>query len=113
MLVALVMVVVSSQIAQAETLTLSCFPKKMTYVIDFSANTVVLKDSGVTFNCTDVAISDSTISFVIDSPGIFHAKTVIDRTTGTISADYYYPQGGGTGPSREVGQCTKIPDKAF
>ena len=99
--------------ARAEILTLQCFAR-IIYISRPPAKTVTGKDLGKTFSLTNVAISDGAISFVYDSPPAFRITTKIDRAIGSIvSENYWYPQSGINGSPRDVGQCTKIPNKAF
>jgi hypothetical protein len=98
---------------RAETLTLSCFGN-VVYVLDLSARTAAFIVDSSRVNLTNVAISDSAISFVSDIPGVSRRKFTIDRTTGSIAAEnYWYPQSGIKGTPRDSGQCNKIANKAF
>jgi hypothetical protein len=110
--------------AQAEVITLQCLfsgapmATGLIVIIDLSARTGVLKgiaeNSGITFNLTDVAISDSAFSFARDILGVSRVTSTIDRTNGSfVSEVYNYPGSGMSGTSRGTGQCTKIPNKAF
>jgi hypothetical protein len=110
--------------AQAEVITLQClFSGAATatgqiVIIDLSARTGVSKgigeNSGITFNLTDVAISDSAFSFARDIPGVSRVTSKIDRTDGSfVSEVFNYPGSGMSGTSRGTGQCTKIPNKVF
>ena len=99
--------------ARAEILTLECFGR-IIYTVDLSAKTATVKDLGETSSLTKVVISDSTISFVNDRPPAFRITTTIDRAIGSIVSDnYWYPHSGINGSPRDVGQCEKIPNKAF
>jgi len=107
------MLILAPTIARAEILTLKCFGR-IVYIIDLSAKTATGKDQGDTFSLTNVAVSDSTISFVYDRPPSFRIATTIDRTIGSIvSENYWYPQSGINGSPRDLGQCTKIPNNVF
>jgi hypothetical protein len=110
--------------ARAEVITLQClYPGAANtsgaiFIIDLSARTAVLKgiagNSDITNNLTNVAISDGTISFVRDIPGVSRVTTRIDRTSGSFITEVYnYAGSGMSGTSRGAGQCTKIPNKAF
>jgi hypothetical protein len=110
--------------AQAEVITLQCLftgaptATGLIVIINPSAKTAVSKgiaeNSGITFNLTDVVISDSAFSFVRDIPGVSRVTSTIDRTNGSMVAEVYnYPGSGMGGTSRGTGQCTKIPNKAF
>jgi hypothetical protein len=110
--------------ARAEVITLQCLytgapaATGQIVVFDLSARTAVMKgiaeNSGVTFNLTNVAISENAFSFVRDMPGVSRTTSKIDRINGSIVTEVYnYPGGGMSGTSRGTGQCTKIPNKAF
>jgi hypothetical protein len=104
--------------ARAELLTLKCAysgseSSPVIYSIDLAARTVIRRWAGET-KMTNVAISDSTISFVWDVPRVDRWSSQIDRTTGQMVTEiYFYPGSGRSGDQRPVGQCTKIPNKAF
>ena len=110
--------------ARAEVITLQCLftgapaASGQIVVIDLSARTAIAKgiaeNSGIMFNLTNVAISESAFSFVRDIPGVSRVTSKIDRTNGSIVTEVYnYPGGGMSGTSRGTGQCTKIPNRAF
>lgn len=109
----------ASPLARAEVLTLRCGGENGTiYNIDLSANTASLtfitQQGAQTQNLSNVRISDSTISFVFDAPPAYRESFQIDRTSGTLTTQfYYYPQGHVTGGRGGSSQCVKIPNKAF
>ena len=98
--------------ARAEILTLQCSGGNGYFTIDLSAQTVTWHGASEIQEYSNVKISDSTISFVVDHPPAYRHTTRIDRTTGMSSTQiYYYPEGGASGPSGWTSQCTKIPNK--
>jgi len=113
LLTALALVAVSP--ARADILTLRCGSGNppSVYVIDLSAGTMVKRSGGNTWNYSDVQITDSTISGVINA-GPIHSRDQIDRTTGTLTDTVSCNPGtcSVVTPATSY-QCTKIPDKAF
>lgn len=103
-----VILAVSSNMAWAEVITLKCGGDF--YVIDFSAGTVT-DDSNTPL--TQVAISDSVISFVMDN-GAYRKTSQISRVSGMRTVESVCLPGGcsSIGQPPPV-QCTKVPNKQF
>jgi hypothetical protein len=102
--------------ARAEIITLQC---SSTFVIDLAAGTAKKRantyPSGYTdIVLTQVAITDSTISFVNDLVHVTRDTFHIDRITGDYQIEfYYYPEGRVRGAPRATGHCDRIPNKVF
>jgi hypothetical protein len=110
------MLAFSATNVRAETVTLNCTGGvDGIFVVDLSAKTAALKSrAGDPYKLINVQISDSAFSFILDLPPAQRMTYNVDRTTGSIRVEnYFYPQGGVRGAPNGVGQCAKIPNKAF
>lgn len=97
--------------ALAEAVTLRCRIGGPSYVIDTGSGTVQQVFQGQRTNATEVRITESSVSFVIDTPRLNHASIQIDRDTEQYrSTIYWYPDSGfswsGT-TQTDSGQCRK------
>jgi hypothetical protein len=99
--------------ARAETVTLSCNSGAGIFVIDLSAGTVKLNSTGQT--AINVAISENTISFVLDIPRVERTSWRIDRVSGRADIENYYYPGSPilTQKPYDSTQCEKVANKAF
>ena len=101
--------------ARAEILTLDCTNNSgWVYVIDLSARTATIRVQGTSQDVSNVVITDSIISFVVDRRPAYRTTVRIDRVTGKADfQNYYYPEGHVSGTPYFTNQCRKLPNQAF
>ena len=98
--------------ARAETVTLSCFDGASSFVIDLSAKTGKLNSTGQAMS--NVTVSENSISFVFDIPGVERTSWQIDRVTGHAEIrNYYYPGSPAAQTPFRSTRCEKVPNKIF
>jgi hypothetical protein len=107
-----VILAASSNMAWAEVMTLDCGGDF--YVIDFSAGTVTDTSNGpYGAPLTQVVISDSEISFVMDN-GAYRRTSQISRVSGMLTVQSVCLPGGCSSiGQRQPVHCTKAPNKQF